>query len=369
MKLKSLTLNGTTYDSFPDGDAVKITQLQDAINTALAQAKASGEFDGKDGSDYVLTDADKQEIAEQAAELVDAQPKTLVVTLTENDDGVFIASHSSAEIEAHINAGGDTNVLYDNFLYRNDGGNDNEWYYVYTRVDIDFVENEFVVIRDDKTAEFFSDIYEPNNENVVKTVNGKAPDENGNVEITIPGTGASSWNDLTDKPFGEAVNVDLFAVAELMESVSDPLGDDRYGVLCVFDTTPEICSIEAGKEYTVTLNGHTYTEIAKHFSGEEGSPGIFYIGDLEATLNEDWANVRYLFAFVQNYVNGEITDQYLVWAAHTGTETELTECVISQGVTKLDEKYIPDTIARVSDVKRMIEEAIGSILDASEVAY
>lgn len=183
------------------------------------------------------------------------------------------------------------------------------------------------------------------------------------------GGGATSWNDLTDKPFGEAVNVDLFAVAELMESVSDPLGDDRYGVLCVFDTTPEICSLEAGKEYTVTLNGHTYTEIAKHFSGEEGSPGIFYIGDLEATLNEDWANVRYLFAFVQNYVNGEITDQYLVWAAHTGTETELTECVISQGVTKLDEKYFPDTIARVSDVERMIEEAIGAIPDASEVAY
>lgn len=51
MKLETLTLNGTTYDSFPDGDAVKTTELQNAINTALAQAKASGEFDGKDGQD------------------------------------------------------------------------------------------------------------------------------------------------------------------------------------------------------------------------------------------------------------------------------------------------------------------------------
>jgi hypothetical protein len=63
--------------------------FQDAINTALEQAKASGEFDGKDGQpgrdgvdgaagkdgkdgqDYVLTPADKTEIAEIAAGLVE----------------------------------------------------------------------------------------------------------------------------------------------------------------------------------------------------------------------------------------------------------------------------------------------------------
>lgn len=33
----------------------------------------------------------------------------------------------------------------------------------------------------------------------VKTVNGSVPDENGNIELQT----ASSWNDLTDKPFGE----------------------------------------------------------------------------------------------------------------------------------------------------------------------
>lgn len=46
-------------------------KLPEAINTALAQAKASGEFDGEDGSDYVLTDADKTEIAGIAAGMVD----------------------------------------------------------------------------------------------------------------------------------------------------------------------------------------------------------------------------------------------------------------------------------------------------------
>lgn len=48
--------------------------LPAAISTALAQAKASGEFDGEPGApgqDYVLTDADKSEIAEMAADLVE----------------------------------------------------------------------------------------------------------------------------------------------------------------------------------------------------------------------------------------------------------------------------------------------------------
>jgi hypothetical protein len=60
--------------------------FQEAVNTALAQAKASGEFDGADGqpgekgdkgdkgdpgNDYVLTPADKSEIAELASELVE----------------------------------------------------------------------------------------------------------------------------------------------------------------------------------------------------------------------------------------------------------------------------------------------------------
>ena len=45
-------------------DKLDASKLPEAVNNALAQAKASGEFDGKDGNDYVLTDADKQEIAE-----------------------------------------------------------------------------------------------------------------------------------------------------------------------------------------------------------------------------------------------------------------------------------------------------------------
>lgn len=43
--------------------AVASSELSTAVNDALAKAKASGEFDGRDGDDYVLTDEDMAEIA------------------------------------------------------------------------------------------------------------------------------------------------------------------------------------------------------------------------------------------------------------------------------------------------------------------
>jgi lysophospholipase L1-like esterase len=52
-------------------EAVTSIELSNEVNDAIAQAKESGEFDGRDGDDYVLTEADKIEIAEMAAEMVD----------------------------------------------------------------------------------------------------------------------------------------------------------------------------------------------------------------------------------------------------------------------------------------------------------
>lgn len=57
-----------------DVGAISRDDLQEATNQALAQAKESGEFDGEpgaDGDDYVLTAADKEEIAGIAAGMVE----------------------------------------------------------------------------------------------------------------------------------------------------------------------------------------------------------------------------------------------------------------------------------------------------------
>lgn len=77
-------------------DKLDADKLPEAINTALAQAKESGEFDGEPGApgdDYVLTDDDKTEIAEEAAKLVEvpgAGNTELIefITLTEDTSSI-----------------------------------------------------------------------------------------------------------------------------------------------------------------------------------------------------------------------------------------------------------------------------------------
>lgn len=64
---------------------------------------------------------------------------------------------------------------------------------------------------------------------IVQSVNGQIPDQNGNVEVYIPEGFSGSWNDLTEKPFGEGETI----VELLPETTIDEVkwlgenGDDR----------------------------------------------------------------------------------------------------------------------------------------------
>lgn len=58
--------------------ALAKSELSSAVNTALAQAKISGEFKGDPGKDYVLTEADRAEIAELVVKLVDTGSKATI---------------------------------------------------------------------------------------------------------------------------------------------------------------------------------------------------------------------------------------------------------------------------------------------------
>ena len=155
------------------------------------------------------------------------------------------------------------------------------------------------------------------------------------------------WNDLLDKPFGEYINTDLIDVAELLGVNSTPLGDGRYFMAYAFAATAEMCSLEVGKEYTVTINGNSYTDIA--VDGSFITPGTVCIGDVKAAQSQDIANLRYMIACGPVYMNGEPTGAFQINVYYVGTESELTECVMPIGETQLDEKYIPDTIARKDD--------------------
>lgn len=92
--------------------ALSQNSLQTGIDLALAQAKESGLFDGPKGpqgipgNDYVLTEADKQEIAQEAADLVDVPdklPNPNALTFTGAVEGTY---DGSAPMEIEIPEGG-----------------------------------------------------------------------------------------------------------------------------------------------------------------------------------------------------------------------------------------------------------------------
>lgn len=69
--------------------------LANAVNEALAQAQASGEFKGEPGDDYVLTEADKTEIAKQTAGMVEIPECDAVKTV----NGITPDENGNVEIE------------------------------------------------------------------------------------------------------------------------------------------------------------------------------------------------------------------------------------------------------------------------------
>jgi hypothetical protein len=93
-RLDKLEQNGT-------GGGVSEEQLTEAVNEALEEAKASGDFKGEPGepgdpgADYILTPEDKQEIAEQAAELVDV-PEAEIPSALPNPNALTFTGAVSA---------------------------------------------------------------------------------------------------------------------------------------------------------------------------------------------------------------------------------------------------------------------------------
>jgi len=83
------SVNGKTGEvnlTAADVGALDESALQSAIETALTQAKQGGAFDGED---YVLTETDKTEIAQQAAQLVDVPTDAHINDLISDALGVI----------------------------------------------------------------------------------------------------------------------------------------------------------------------------------------------------------------------------------------------------------------------------------------
>lgn len=167
-----------------------------------------------------------------------------------------------------------------------------------------------------------------------QTVMVKAVDENGKPtewEATdLPDGFGGSWNDLTDKPFGESV--------EEVEVIAETVANEAYN-LWYKDSQ----SIKEGLTYAVYHNGERYECVA--MLNKYGYPTLeaepFKIAD----------------------------DSYGAYAFIVFTEKNVTHTIsvfaISQTTALLPEKYIPNTIARTADIPTAVtDDHINSLIDA-----
>lgn len=154
-----------------------------------------------------------------------------------------------------------------------------------------------------------------------KTVNGIAPDVNGNIKIEVgTGTGGvSSWNDLTDKPFGEETGV-IFEETSLII--------DENGVNNLDIEIPLV----AGEMYRVTWNGEVYNCVAKTVTSDGAT--IVFIGNPDGSSNEPFSVASY---------PKELWESTLCKATIMTTTPSITVpiCIEGKVIKTLDPKYLP----------------------------
>ena len=140
------------------------------------------------------------------------------------------------------------------------------------------------------------------------------------IESQSGGTpGVTSWNDLTDKPFYHI---------SFSEVVIDNLTKEDHD-----NNNRPSCTFIPGDLYTVIWNG-TYYENIKCYVGSYGyniiqDPDVFYI-------NDGGGDGLFIVAADQN-------NDYTVSVIHHVDDLQ-----------KLDEKFIPDTIARKEDIEQHV---------------
>lgn len=164
-----------------------------------------------------------------------------------------------------------------------------------------------------------------------------------------------SWNDLEDKPFYEEGSSE-----EILPETT--LTMDILGSTAMGTTTVDHTKIILGKTYKMVWDGVEYEAPAFEYSEQENDEVISWAAIGNPSLADAGEDNGVPF-FGSNYRNGSvITDEFGVMTIGDTTTTHTLS--ISAGSTTihtLDEKFIPDTIARVED-----QDALASRVSTSE---
>lgn len=147
----------------------------------------------------------------------------------------------------------------------------------------------------------------------------------------IPEPFSRSWNDLTDKPFEETFT-------KSTEHISG-----EFEMYTPYDGSAPI----VGKTYCVVFDGKEYFTVCQDYYGSE-----CYLGNY---IEEDNG---FPFSFWFHYSN---STWYFKWDDYEVTTKNIAIYETTLDVTLLDEKFIPDTIART----QYVDEQIATKADAS----
>lgn len=184
----------------------------------------------------------------------------------------------------------------------------------------------------------------------VKTVNGVKPDESGNVTVDIPET-VTSWIDLADKPFydvnkTETAQWDYSATNReyvTMEYADDPtapflvkISDAIIDMNCVTSGYHEVTFADGTTQKT-TLDDCTV-------QSEGGLVAVMSIGGAVYLAPDGETTVDPLTLTGGIWAAGEGSGMRLESAV---SETWVFNC---DTVKQLDEKYIPNTVARSDEI-------------------
>lgn len=171
------------------------------------------------------------------------------------------------------------------------------------------------------------------------------------------GDGASDcdWNIMKNKPFGEEVKETVLYDEEIVTT-----GNDSNGCLVY---SPDNVSendvlIKAGQTYKVLWDGKEYECLAKETQATFGT--LIYIGDggrIDNTGNYEESDDPFTVSY-EDTGYGDWRFKIHVgepnnWSGENETHT-ISISTVETTVKTIDEKFIPETIARVEDCQTLI---------------
>ena len=186
--------------------------------------------------------------------------------------------------------------------------------------------------------------YLPSSVGTVKSVNNVKPDEYGNVKVEISG-GASSWNDLQDKPFGATITLTDFLSEQTLTDDYD-YSDwpeeylTTYSHIIEYEDIESKPIIEDNKVYHVYLNDDEYICTGSSYIhyGSDDSSEIMCIGNkkLDDESQEDTGE-PFCLSYNASYFNNTIDIKWKIEFDRTITIRVEEE---QEEVTQIDSKFL-----------------------------